>query len=289
MSIRSDARQSIKYVARDALSERWQHLLRFTAPASLIVAGTYVATGALTPDLSGLETLGEFSDYVYGHFFLFAVSYLLQLLLKGLMYGPLVMCIAAFFLPRSAPEALAAERKLYRSAPPGELPAAQHNFSWFLDPSRLLCALRYWFAVTLVRLAARIVCFVPGIALLLAGLLAPQTSPYISARLSLGAGLLLIGYMLSEIFVARYVAVPFLLAQDGTGVRRAMRDSSEMMRGRLFEYFLFNLSFIPWYIIALATFGVGLVYVIPYRAICEAMFVRYADADGQWRMFETAA
>ena len=61
-------------------------------------------------------------------------------------------------------------------------------------------------------------------------------------------------------------------------VAESLRYSVKMMKGHAWEFLNYKLSFIPWYIIAAVTFGLGLVYVVPYRGTSDALFMRYIDS-----------
>jgi hypothetical protein len=90
---------------------------------------------------------------------------------------------------------------------------------------------------------------------------------------------LLIGLVTTYIKLGSYYPAYFLVAQyPDMPVIDAIRDSSIMMRGHTMEFFRYKLSFLPWYVLCAVTFGIGLIYVVPYRFTCDAMFVRYIDS-----------
>lgn len=51
-----------------------------------------------------------------------------------------------------------------------------------------------------------------------------------------------------------------------------IKKSKEMMKGYKWNYFLFNLSFIGWYILGIFTFGILYIWVIPYVEISTALY-----------------
>lgn len=51
-----------------------------------------------------------------------------------------------------------------------------------------------------------------------------------------------------------------------------LTDSKKMMQGYKMDYFIFQLSFIGWILLSLITFGIALIYVIPYISISEAIY-----------------
>ena len=56
--------------------------------------------------------------------------------------------------------------------------------------------------------------------------------------------------------------------------REAMDASAAMMKGHKWELFCLNFSFIGWYFLAALTFGVGMIWVIPYSQAACASFYR---------------
>jgi uncharacterized membrane protein len=51
------------------------------------------------------------------------------------------------------------------------------------------------------------------------------------------------------------------------------------MKGHAWEFFSYKLSYAPWYLVAIGTFGLGLLYIVPLRGIGDALFIRYIDAE----------
>lgn len=54
--------------------------------------------------------------------------------------------------------------------------------------------------------------------------------------------------------------------------KEAMDISKRITSGFRTKIFLMHLSFIPWFLFATVTFGIGSIYVLPYIGITEAMF-----------------
>ena len=80
--------------------------------------------------------------------------------------------------------------------------------------------------------------------------------------------------------VYAYAMVPYILEEkkDYT-VGKAMRMSRKIMRGHKWELFCLRFSFLGWYILSLATFGLALFYVLPYMNAAEAVF--YNEISGR--------
>lgn len=51
-----------------------------------------------------------------------------------------------------------------------------------------------------------------------------------------------------------------------------LSQSKEMMKGYKWDYFVFELSFLGWILLGIITFGIGLVWVIPYVTIAQTIY-----------------
>lgn len=73
----------------------------------------------------------------------------------------------------------------------------------------------------------------------------------------------------------RYRMAPYIwLENRSLSATQAIDLSSQMMRGHKWRLFVFDLSFIGWGFFSVITLGFGLLYVIPYNMIAEAVFYR---------------
>ena len=54
----------------------------------------------------------------------------------------------------------------------------------------------------------------------------------------------------------------------------AQKKSMELMEGHKMELFVLNLSFFPWYLLVLLTFGLASIYVAPYTRTTLALFYK---------------
>ena len=92
--------------------------------------------------------------------------------------------------------------------------------------------------------------------------------------------LIVIGYILliiPGIMIAfSLVMVGYLLAdskETNPGeARNIIRQSREMMNGYKMDYFIFELSFIGWYLLGAITFGIAYIYVIPYFTFANTLY-----------------
>ncbi|GAA0736385.1 DUF975 family protein [Clostridium oceanicum] len=68
-----------------------------------------------------------------------------------------------------------------------------------------------------------------------------------------------------------YRMVPYILAENPSiGCNRAIELSNEMTKGEKWNIFVFDLSFIGWYLLGVIAFGLGVMFVNPYFNATEA-------------------
>lgn len=51
-----------------------------------------------------------------------------------------------------------------------------------------------------------------------------------------------------------------------------LSQSKELMKGYKWDYFVFELSFLGWILFGIVTFGIGLIWVIPYVTIAQTIY-----------------
>jgi len=69
----------------------------------------------------------------------------------------------------------------------------------------------------------------------------------------------------------RYSQAFFILAENpDKGIRECVNESKALMKGRLWEYFVLNLSFILWHLLGLVTCGIAYLYVMPYMTVTQS-------------------
>lgn len=67
------------------------------------------------------------------------------------------------------------------------------------------------------------------------------------------------------IALMRYSQALYILAEDPSkGIRQCVNESKAMMKGHLWEYFVLNLSFIPWILLTYITCCIAVFYAAPY-------------------------
>lgn len=63
-----------------------------------------------------------------------------------------------------------------------------------------------------------------------------------------------------------YQVIPYLLAEDSSmSSSEAFYNSKQMTQGHKFSMFVLDLSFVGWYILGILLFGIGTLFVYPYK------------------------
>lgn len=88
-----------------------------------------------------------------------------------------------------------------------------------------------------------------------------------------------LGYMLfivpGIIMYYNYAMVPYILADDPTiSGKEALAKSKQMMYGHRWRLFCIGMSFFGWVILAMLSFGVGMIWLTPYMNATHAAFYK---------------
>lgn len=76
---------------------------------------------------------------------------------------------------------------------------------------------------------------------------------------------IIFSFMFSQVF--------YILADDNSkSIIQCLKESSAMMKGHKFEYFVLTLSFLGWIILGIITLGIGLLWVMPYMNVTLATY-----------------
>lgn len=97
-----------------------------------------------------------------------------------------------------------------------------------------------------------------------------------------------VGYVLlivpGVILSYMYAMVPYILEErPDFAVHEAFEASRQIMKGHKWELFCLQISFLGWYILGIISFGIGLIFVKPYRQASEAAF--YNEISGRADLF----
>lgn len=72
-----------------------------------------------------------------------------------------------------------------------------------------------------------------------------------------------------------YVMVHYVMADHPEmTAKEALRESKEIMHGNRWRFFCMTLSFIGWELLGILTFGIGMLWVVPYQQAAIAAFYR---------------
>jgi len=80
----------------------------------------------------------------------------------------------------------------------------------------------------------------------------------------------------AEIKAYSYTPALYLLAVNpALGVFNAFRNAKQIMRGHVWEFFVLQLSFLLWHLLASLTCGLSVLYVTPYVTLTNCYFINH--------------
>ncbi|MCL2024714.1 MAG: DUF975 family protein [Coriobacteriia bacterium] len=80
----------------------------------------------------------------------------------------------------------------------------------------------------------------------------------------------------------RYAMAPYLMFEDPSkGINQCVDESTAIMKGRKFDLFVLDWSFILWILLIIVTFGLAVFYVGPYMETARAGFYRVVSSEGE--------
>ena len=78
-----------------------------------------------------------------------------------------------------------------------------------------------------------------------------------------------------------YALTPYILIDNPElSANQAINLSQKMMKGHKFDMFILHLSFIGWIFLSIFTFGIGLLWLMPYMMTAQAAF--YQDVKNEY-------
>ncbi len=150
------------------------------------------------------------------------------------------------------------------------VPTLKSLFRWYGDLGLTLRAMALELVLALVHWGLRMLGMLPGLLLFVNGGGA-GLSAYSGPVMILGA---VAAYALScQLDPARY----FLANDPSLGVAGALRRGLGSLKGRRMDFFWFSFSFIGWEAISLFTYGMGDIYLLPYRGMATILYVGIVD------------
>lgn len=82
----------------------------------------------------------------------------------------------------------------------------------------------------------------------------------------------------------------YILAENpDMTAREAITESRLIMDGHKFELFVLYLSFIPWILLSYVTFGIALIWVLPYMQLTMTNFYHNIKRQSSVQVYETTA
>ena len=74
------------------------------------------------------------------------------------------------------------------------------------------------------------------------------------------------------IFAIAYAMASYLIVDIEKDGIESLKRSRSMMKGYKFDYFVFQLSFLGWYLLVPFTFGLLLIWLIPYVSVADTLY-----------------
>lgn len=135
---------------------------------------------------------------------------------------------------------------------------------------------------TFIRLLLPVFCFIL-IAILFVGMQIFNTAAALAGdSISTSTSLILnIVFLVIEITAIVYLVsrsllyvIAYHIGYDNPGLssKECVKKSEKLMKGNRGNYFLLQLSFIGWSILACLTLGIGMLWLLPYMAVAEMCF-----------------
>ena len=160
-----------------------------------------------------------------------------------------------------------------------QAPDLKSLFRWYTDLRLALPCMGMELLLAVVTWVLRVAGMIPGLALFSAALAAPAGS--FAARLGtlstpvLLAGMLLAYFVSCQLEPARY----YLACDPSLGLRGALRTGWASLKGRRADFFWFSFSFIGWELFSAFTYGLGDIYLLPYRGLSTILYLGIVDPN----------
>ena len=107
--------------------------------------------------------------------------------------------------------------------------------------------------------------------------------------ISLAGFVLYIISIILSITWSYYYKIAYIIAVDEPNLtsKEVVNKSKENMKGNRFKLFCLEFSFIGWVILAVCTFGIGFLWLIPYIQVAEISFARFVCGKKEEKPIET--
>lgn len=91
--------------------------------------------------------------------------------------------------------------------------------------------------------------------------------------------IIILAFILESIVGILLFPMPYLMAEDTCSIWEAVKRSFKIMNGHRIELFAIGLSFLGWLILSILTFGIGLLWFLPYFQV--TLRVYYLSITGR--------
>lgn len=260
--------RKIRRDARRSLTARWGK----TAAGFLFLCGIVTLCVLLRGLI--LEAMGMSGSMISLHRSVLTIS--LPITLVNLAVALVVMLLIS-------PLGLGYLRMIYQMTA-GEEPMLSVIFDPLRSVAMTLRSIWAALLMLLMNIGALAVCCLPGVTAMFAARMLPGSTGRAAlcriALLMLGIVLIVVGFLLTGIWTARFFAVGFLLADEDLGVIEAFKISLRISRGFTAEIFMLMVSFIPAALLCILL--IPAVFVVPYMTASFGLLARVLlDRDRQ--------
>lgn len=146
-------------------------------------------------------------------------------------------------------------------------------FRWYTDLRLVLHPMALELLLSVIQWGARVLGMLPGLFLFAATAGAAEgTAAALLSRLS--GVLMLVGLAVAWLVSCQFEPARYLLAsQPEMGFLGALREGWRRLKGRRLDYFWFSFSFIGWEFLSAFSYGLGNIYLLPYRTVASALYL----------------
>ena len=164
----------------------------------------------------------------------------------------------------------------------GKRPPFTSVFAWLGEGKKVAAAYKanLWYLLITVKYV--LLFLVPASALFVgAGYLLDGSLSFAAATLYFLAFLL---WAASAVAAYAYInayapALYMIAANPDLGTRATFQFCRQVMKKRVWEFFLFRLTFLGWELLGMITFGIGVFFVTPYVNLSTAGYTQYVKAE----------
>ncbi len=124
---------------------------------------------------------------------------------------------------------------------------------------------------TIIKMILPIICIIVGIVLFV---IMACSSYKISFGLLVVGVIVYLAAMVYAVVIGLRYTLSYYISYDNANINafEAVNESARLMKGHKGDYFVLILSFLGWAIISVLTFGIGLLWLIPYMQTATVCF-----------------